>query len=76
MGMRENPHLCTITTAGFDKSLPCYQLRTVAIEVLNHLKEDDSMFIAIYCLDEGDKWDSEKNWCKCAPNLGITVTKK
>ena len=48
MGMRENPHLCTITTAGFDKSLPCYQLRTVAIEVLNHLKEDDSMFIAIY----------------------------
>lgn len=76
MGMRENPHLCTITTAGFDKSLPCYQLRTVAIEILNHLKEDDSMFIAIYCLDEGDKWDSEKNWIKCAPNLGVTVSKK
>lgn len=76
MGMRENPHLCTITTAGFDKSLPCYQLRTVAIEVLNHLKEDDSMFIAIYCLDESDKWDDEKNWVKCAPNLGVTVSKK
>lgn len=76
MGMRENPHLCTITTAGFDKSLPCYQLRTVAIEVLNHLKEDDSMFIAIYSLDEGDDWQEEKNWYKCAPNLGVTVTKK
>ena len=76
MGMRENPHLCTITTAGFDKSLPCYQLRSVAVEILNHLKEDDSMFIAIYSLDEGDKWDDEKNWCKCAPNLGVTVTKK
>lgn len=76
MGMRENPHLCTITTAGFDKSLPCYQLRTVAIEVLNHLKEDDSMFIAIYSLDEGDNWQLEKNWYKCAPNLGVTVTKK
>lgn len=48
MGMRENPHLCTITTAGFDKTLPCYQLRTVAIEVLNELKVDDEMFIAIY----------------------------
>jgi hypothetical protein len=24
MGMRQNPHLCTITTAGFDKTLPCY----------------------------------------------------
>ena len=76
MGMRENPHLCTITTAGFDKSLPCYQLRTVAIEVLNHLKEDDSMFIAIYSLDGSDNWQDEKNWCKCAPNLGVTVTKK
>lgn len=76
MGMRENPHLCTITTAGFDKSLPCYQLRTVAIEVLNSLKIDDSMFIAIYSLDEGDSWQEEKNWCKCAPNLGVTVSPK
>ncbi len=75
-GMRENPHLCTITTAGFDKSKPCYELRTVAIEVLSNLKEDDSMFIAIYSLDEEDDWQNEKNWCKCAPNLGVTVTKK
>lgn len=76
MGMRENPHLCTITTAGFDKSLPCYQLRTVAIDILNGLKKDDSIFIAIYCLDEGDDWQEESNWYKCAPNLGVTVSKK
>ena len=76
MGMRENPHLCTITTAGFDKSLPCYSLRSVSIEVLNHLKEDDSMFIAIYSLDQGDDWTKENSWYKCAPNLGVTVTKK
>ena len=76
MGMRENPHLCTITTAGFDKSLPCYSLRSVSIEILSQLKEDDSMFIAIYSLDEGDDWTKEANWIKCAPNLGITVTKK
>jgi phage terminase large subunit-like protein len=54
MGMRVNPHLCTITTAGFDKAVPCYQLRTVAIEVLNGLKVDDGMFIAIYSLDTTD----------------------
>jgi len=76
MGMRENPHLCTITTAGFNKSLPCYQLRTVAIEVLNALKIDDSMFIAIFSLDVNDDWTDENNWIKCAPNLDITVTKK
>lgn len=54
--MRTNPHLCTITTAGFDKTLPCYKLRSTAIEILNKLKIDDSMFIAIYSLDDTDDW--------------------
>ena len=76
MGMRQNPHLCTITTAGFDKTLPCYKLRTTAIEILNGLKTDDSMFIAIYSLDDTDDWTDEKNWMKCTPNLDITVTRK
>ena len=76
MGMRQNPHLCTITTAGFDKTLPCYKLRSTAIDVLNGLKEDDSMFIAIYCLDDKDDWTKEDNWVKCAPNLDVTVTRK
>lgn len=76
MGMRQNPHLCTITTAGFDKTLPCYRLRSTAIEILNGLKEDDSMFIAIYSLDEDDDWTEEKNWLKCTPNLDVTVTQK
>ena len=76
MGMRQNPHLCTITTAGFDKTLPCYKLRSTAIDILNGLKEDDSMFIAIYCLDEDDEWMDEKNWVKCSPNLDVTVTSK
>ena len=76
MGMRQNPHLCTITTAGFDKTLPCYRLRSTAIEILNGLKEDDSMFIAIYSLNNEDDWTDEKNWVKCTPNLDVTVTKK
>lgn len=76
MGMRQNPHLCTITTAGFDKTLPCYKLRETAIEILNELKQDDSMFIAIYSLDTGDDWTDENNWVKCAPNLNVTVTSK
>jgi phage terminase large subunit-like protein len=75
-GMRENPHLCTITTAGFNKSLPCYQLRTVAIEVLNAFKVDDSMFIAIFSLDVNDDWTDANNWIKCNPNLNVTVTSK
>lgn len=76
MGMRQNPHLCTITTAGFDKTLPCYHLRQTCIEILNNIKQDDSMFIAIYSLDDDDDWTDENVWAKCSPNLDITVTKK
>lgn len=76
MTMRENPHLMVITTAGFDKTLPCYQLRSTCIEILNGLKQDDSMFIAIYSLDENDDWTDEETWIKCTPNLDVTVTKK
>lgn len=73
MGMRDNPHLATITTAGFNKSYPCYKLREVGIEILSGLKVDESLFVAIYSLDEEDKWDDPKVWMKSNPNLGITV---
>jgi len=76
MGMRQNPHLCTITTAGFDKTLPCYKLRETCVEILHNLKQDDSLFVAIYSLDVDDDWTKEENWVKCTPNLDVTVTKK
>ena len=75
MGMREQPHLCTITTAGFNKILPCYKLRTVAKEVLQGIKIDDSMFIMIFAMGESDDWKDSKNWIKANPNLGVTVRK-
>lgn len=74
MGMRQNPQLLTITTAGFDKTLPCYELRNYGIDVLNGLKKDDEFFVAVYEMDDGDDWREEKNWYKCAPNLGVTVS--
>ena len=75
-GMRENPQLLTITTAGFNKTYPCYLLRQTNIEVLESLKSDDSAFCMIYTLDEGDNWQEPENWVKSNPNLGVTVTKK
>jgi phage terminase large subunit-like protein len=71
--MRENPSLVTITTAGLDKTLPCYELRTVCSEVVTGLKEDDSLFVLIFSLDEGDEWKQPSNWRKANPNLGVTV---
>jgi phage terminase large subunit-like protein len=73
MGMRENPLLITITTAGFDKSLPCYELRTVCTDILSGTKKDDSFFCVIYSMDENDDWKDPKNWVKSNPNLDITV---
>jgi phage terminase large subunit-like protein len=75
-GMRDDPMSVIITTAGFDKLGPCYQFRTMCTEVLKGLKEDDTLFAAIYSLDEDDDWKDETTWIKSNPNLGITVKSK
>jgi len=72
-GMRVNPLLITITTAGFDKSLPCFELRTVCSEIIAGVKTDDSFFGVIYSLDETDDWRNPETWIKSNPNLNITV---
>lgn len=72
-GMRRNPLAVVITTAGFNKFSFCYQLRQTNIEILNNLKEDDTQFSAIYCLDDDDNWQDENVWMKSNPNLNVTV---
>lgn len=72
-GMRDDPMQVIITTAGFDKMGPCYQMRTMCVEILEGLKEDDSIFAAIYALDEDDDWKDETAWAKSNPNLDVTV---
>jgi phage terminase large subunit-like protein len=71
--MRTNPSLLTITTAGFDKTLPCFDLRTLTVDILSGNKVDDSFFGVIYSLDEEDDWTDPKTWPKSNPNLGVTV---
>lgn len=75
-GMRENPMAVIITTAGFDRLGVCYQYREMCTEVVSGLKEDDTLFIAIYCLDKEDDWKDETVWVKSNPNLGVTVQTK
>lgn len=75
-GMRDDPMSIIITTAGFDKLAPCYQMREMCTEVLAGLKEDDTLFAMIFSLDEGDDWKDEAVWVKSNPNLGVTVKTK
>jgi phage terminase large subunit-like protein len=72
-GMRTNPLLLTITTAGFDKNLPCYELHTLCTEIISGVKQDDSFFGVIYSIDKDDDWQNPNVWQKSNPNLGITV---
>jgi len=72
-GNRENPLAIIITTAGFDKLGPCYELRDTAVDILHNLKEDDSFFCAVFTLDKDDDWKDPAVWIKSNPNLNVTV---
>jgi phage terminase large subunit-like protein len=70
MGARLQGLLLVITTAGFNKAGPCYQLRNVIIEILKGRKKDDSTFGIIFTLDDPDSWHDQNEWIKANPNIG------
>lgn len=75
MGMRTQPLMVVITTAGFNLESPCYDMFKLGIEVLNGVKIDDTFFPFIFTLDDDDDIDDERNWVKCQPNIDVTVTR-
>lgn len=74
MGARTQPLQFIITTAGFNKFGPCYQLRKTLLEILEGKKEDDAFFAMVYTLDEDDDWTDETVWIKANPNLHYIPT--
>lgn len=70
---RKNPLTDITTTAGLPftggKDGVCYAFRKVCIDVLKGIKEDDTLFIMIHSMDEGDDWEDSKNWHKSNPSL-------
>ncbi|MEO0422607.1 MAG: terminase TerL endonuclease subunit [Pseudomonadota bacterium] len=84
MGARSQPLTVYITTAGFDVSGPCYELRQDAVRVLQGFDrgdgtQDDSFLCAVYTLDgygdvagdaEPDDPFDPKSWAKANPGLG------
>lgn len=75
-GFRVSPLGICISTSGFLLNGFLHNYRDVCIDILEHRKEDDEQFAAIYELDEEDDWKDEKNWVKANPNLDVTVTRK
>ncbi len=72
-GQRENPLSIVITTAGFNQTSPCYEMRKTCVDILAGVKTDDTTFALIFSLDEGDDWADPANFKKTNPNLGVTV---
>ena len=73
MGMRRNPMMIYITTAGFNVYGPCKEYRDMCVDILEGEKTDDTIFALIYELDKDDDWIDESKWKKCIPSLNITV---
>lgn len=75
MGMRSQPLMIVISTAGFLlESYPLYDTVKTCKSILKNELEDDSTFSALYQLDEEDDWKDEDNWIKASPSLGETVS--
>lgn len=73
IGKRLQPLLFAITTAGFDLTGICYELRTYVAEVLSGMAVSDDQFGIIYTIDKDDDWTSDAALQKANPNFGVSV---
>ena len=73
-GARSQPLVAIITTAGFNIDGPCFHFQKTCQDVLQGLKQDDSLFPLIYSLDEDDDWADQDTWIKANPSLGTSIS--
>ncbi len=74
MGARRQPLMWIITTAGiYDPTSIGWELHNDAVNILEGVYEDDSLFAYIAAADEDDDWTNPETWWKANPNLGISV---
>jgi len=66
---KHNSLLLLITTAGTNIKGFLYNKLKYYKAVLNEVIKDDSVFAALYSLDDGDDYNDKKNWYKANPGL-------
>jgi phage terminase large subunit-like protein len=62
---RKQPLWFFLTTAGTDRNSICWEVHQKALDILEGRKAD---------LGENEDWQDEKNWYKCNPSLGHTIS--
>lgn len=74
MGARRSPLRVLTTTRGANPEGFCGNYEAAAICVLEGVFDEDTTFVFIASLDEGDDWKDPANWPKANPNIGVTIT--
>lgn len=75
-GARRQSLIYVITTAGFEKEYPCFELEKRGKRILEGSEIDDTVFPIIYTLDDDDEPGDDSLWIKANPNLGVSKYKK
>ena len=76
MGMRTEPLVIFITTAGMDRVGPCYEEWQRALKIQQGILKDDTYLPCLFYADADDDPFSEATWKKANPNYGVTVRRE
>jgi len=72
---RLQPLLAMATNAGTDRNSICFEEHLHAVNVVDGLRDDDTLFAFVCALDDGDDWENDAScWAKVNPLLGVTIT--
>lgn len=79
MGVRENPILAVISTAGHNIAGPCFDLMEECQKILKGIFDDeasDEVFAMMWGIDADDDWTDPASLAKANPNMDISVSGK
>ena len=71
---RKQPLWFFLTTAGTDRNSVCWEVHQKALDILEGRKRDPRFYPIVYGLPDDADWKDERNWYKCNPSLGYTIT--
>lgn len=73
MAQKLQPLIAISSTVGYNTTYFFYKYFRMCQNILDGIMEDDSLFIDMYCMDEGDDWKDPNNWYKPNPMLGKLI---
>jgi phage terminase large subunit-like protein len=73
MGMRSEPLVIYVTTAGMDRVGPCYDEWQRAIKIRDGIIKDPTFLPCIFAAEDDADPFVEETWRSASPNYGVTI---